>query len=299
MFKNNALPFALVFFVCLFAGVSLFSGGRGDSSASRDGSSTRNRDSRSTFSGGSTDMPDVTGVTEVEFSVPCTLMLSQGDDESLTVNPGIRSDEIEVTVVGNKLRIKLRDSWMNLSNRDYVFTLQLKNLSSLSASAASRVEASSVTSDSFYLSASGASTVEFSSITAQSADFQLSGSSNFRVDTCDASRLSLGCSGACNMFINQCASDYIDVDVSGSSSVTLDGNGPVEKIQLELSGASGFDSEYLPALEVTAGISGGSEAVVAVSGKLVANVSGAGGLQYLGSPTVDSETSGGGTVRRK
>lgn len=299
MFKNNALPFALVFFVCLFAGVSLFSGGRGDRSTSGDRVDMRDRTDGFRGSTGSAELPDVTGVTEVEFSVPCTLVLSQGESESFSVSPAIRSDDIEISVIGNKLRVRVRDSWINLSDRDYVFTLQVKNLASLTASAASKVEASSFTSDSFFLSASGASDVSFSSIMTQTADFQLSGSSELDCDSCSADRLTLGCSGAGEIRLRHCASDDIRANVSGSSSVALEGNGPVAKLELDLGGASDFDAEMLPATDVRAGISGGSEAIVAVSGALVANVSGAGELRYLGSPTVDSETSGGGTVKRK
>lgn len=294
MFKNNALPFALVFFVCLFAGVSLFSGGKRDNVDMRDIVDTPLN------SAGSLELPDVRGVTEVEFSVPCTLVLSQGDDESLDVDAGNSfDDEIEMTVIGNKLRIRRRDSWASRSISKYVFTLQLHGLSDLSVSGAGSVDASAFTAESLRISASGASDVAFSSIIAQSADFEVSGSSKLEFGACDAKRLSIGCSGAGDIRVSLCKSDDIDADVSGSSTVILEGTGSVEKISLELSGASDFDSERLQAIDVTAGISGGSEAIVAVSGKLVANVSGAGELRYLGSPIVDSETSGGGSVRQK
>jgi hypothetical protein len=294
MFKNNALPFALVFFVCLFAGVSLFSGGKRDNVDMRDIVDTPLN------SDGSLELPDVRGVTEVEFSVPCTLVLSQGDDESLDVDAGNSfDDEIEMTVIGNKLRIRRRDSWASRSISKYVFTLQLHGLSDLSVSGAGSVDASAFTAESLRISASGASDVAFSSIIAQSADFEVSGSSKLEFGACDAKRLSIGCSGAGDIRVSLCKSDDIDADVSGSSTVILEGTGSVEKISLELSGASDFDSERLQAIDVTAGISGGSEAIVAVSGKLVANVSGAGELRYLGSPIVDSETSGGGSVRQK
>jgi hypothetical protein len=87
-------------------------------------------------------------------------------------------------------------------------------------------------------------------------------------------------------------------NVSGASRITLSGKG--QKMALEASGASQADLSNFAVSEAAVEISGASKAVVNVSGKLDANVSGASTLRYVGNPTMGSiNSSGASTIGRQ
>ena len=86
------------------------------------------------------------------------------------------------------------------------------------------------------------------------------------------------------------------VDLSGSSSFV--GSGTVERLRLDVSGASRAESAELTARFANAMLSGASVARLRVVDALVVNASGASLLEYFGDPGVQAETSGASIVRR-
>jgi hypothetical protein len=91
------------------------------------------------------------------------------------------------------------------------------------------------------------------------------------------------------------ANDFA-IDLSGASSFA--GSGSVERLRLDLSGASRADAPGLAARFVTATLSGASVARLRVVDALVVNASGASLLEFYGDPTVQADTSGASLVRR-
>jgi hypothetical protein len=86
------------------------------------------------------------------------------------------------------------------------------------------------------------------------------------------------------------------VDLSGAASFAA--TGAVDRLRIDLSGASRVTAPSLRAREVDATLSGASVALVRAVDTLVVRASGSSLLQYLGDPSVHVDTSGGSTVQR-
>ncbi len=91
------------------------------------------------------------------------------------------------------------------------------------------------------------------------------------------------------------AGDFV-IDLSGAA--WFAGSGSVERLRLNLSGASRADAPGLTARFVDATVSGASVARLRVVEALVVNASGASLLEYFGDPTVRADTSGASFVTR-
>lgn len=90
----------------------------------------------------------------------------------------------------------------------------------------------------------------------------------------------------------------VSLNVSGASSVDLAGSGG--DLTAESSGASHIDLEDFPVQDASVEVSGASSATVAPSGRIDVEASGASHLYYLGSPTLGTvNTSGGSSIERK
>jgi hypothetical protein len=79
-------------------------------------------------------------------------------------------------------------------------------------------------------------------------------------------------------------SNQATLDLSGASAVDLTGN--ATNLTVDASGASKANLQDLAVQMLSIDLSGASSAVVAVSGTISADVSGASRLQYRGNPTL-------------
>jgi hypothetical protein len=86
------------------------------------------------------------------------------------------------------------------------------------------------------------------------------------------------------------------IDLSGASS--FGGSGSVERLRLDVSGASRVDAPGLTARFVNAMLTGASVARLRVVDALVVKASGASLLEFYGDPSVQADTSGASFVRR-
>ena len=93
------------------------------------------------------------------------------------------------------------------------------------------------------------------------------------------------------------AADSFDVEISGSGRV--EPTGTADTLVVDISGSARYLGEDLEALVGTVRVSGSGEAVVNVADELDVDVSGSGGVQYIGDPTVTQSISGSGDITRK
>ena len=103
-------------------------------------------------------------------------------------------------------------------------------------------------------------------------------------------------SGASRVEVTGVHERQLTIRLSGASTLTVGGTADV--VRADLSGASRCHAEALSARHVQADLSGASYVIVRVLDALVARVSGMSTLEYLGSPLIDSQLSGGGALRR-
>jgi hypothetical protein len=108
---------------------------------------------------------------------------------------------------------------------------------------------------------------------------------------------SLSISGTVEAHLSHLQGEKLKLDVSGTGS--LDADGEVDALTIDVSGAASIRAAGLKAKDVTVDLSGTSTAEVFASNSLQANVSGAGTIRYAGNPkTVQPTIAGVGTVEK-
>ena len=106
----------------------------------------------------------------------------------------------------------------------------------------------------------------------------------------------LGATGAARVEMKGVDLDRLDARLSGAS--TLEAAGTVERLALDVSGASRWSSAGLGSRTVTAEVTGTSYALVRAGDQLVATVSGVSVVEYVGDPVVTPSVSGLSVLRR-
>lgn len=89
------------------------------------------------------------------------------------------------------------------------------------------------------------------------------------------------------------------VAISGSGALDARIGGTVQTQTVDISGAGVYDAERLRAQDATVQVSGVANVVVNVEQALDVEISGAGGVEYLGNPRVTQHVSGIGRVKRR
>lgn len=91
--------------------------------------------------------------------------------------------------------------------------------------------------------------------------------------------------------------ESVSIELSGAAMVYLEG--AASELEVEMSGAGSLEADGMEVVDCTISISGVGSALVNVSGRLDAQVSGLGKVEYIGSPkSVKGDVSGVGNVRK-
>lgn len=132
----------------------------------------------------------------------------------------------------------------------------------------------------------------------QLEDINLGGASNtVSKHIISSKRLDIDVSGA-SEFEAEIKASELNIDLSGASEVNLTGYADIQYI--ELSGASDYDARNVESEECRIEGSGASRAVIKVSERLTADLSGASSVGYYGSPQyVNANASGASSVKSR
>jgi hypothetical protein len=110
-----------------------------------------------------------------------------------------------------------------------------------------------------------------------------------------ASLTGVSISGSGSIVVTGVDDSAFSADISGSGAVTAEGT-VSDALSVDISGSGHFEGEDLVAVTGAVNVSGSGSAVVNVTDDLAVSLSGSGDVEYLGSPTVDVDKSGSGTV---
>jgi predicted small secreted protein len=206
-----------------------------------------------------TEKRQVSGFNAVSFSGMGDLTLSQGNQETLTIEAEDNiMPHIITEVRGGTLYISqdqsARQNWIQPS-RPIRFNLAVKNIHSFDLS--------------------GAGTIQSASLKADSLSLNVSGAGNIKLDHVEVSDLTSGISGAG------------DIDIAGKAA----------RQDIHMSGIGNYRTGSLQAQSATVEISGAGNATLWVKDSLSANISGAGSIDYYGNPQVRKTISGVGSVK--
>jgi hypothetical protein len=204
---------------------------------------------------------DVSGFNSISIEYPADVTISQGAEESLTVEaPSDIQPEIRTEVRNATLHVSpppgltaLRRPQSGLVKID----ITVKQLTSLQFSSAGRVNVLGLQTDDLTVSVSGAGSMGLENLTAQD----------------------------------------LSVVLSGAGSVSASGRSPISDLNVNLSGVGNLDSSGLQSATGDVAISGAGSATVWVTQRLTAKVSGLGSVRYFGSPGVTKQVSGLGGVQ--
>lgn len=117
----------------------------------------------------------------------------------------------------------------------------------------------------------------------------VSGAANIESRNIKSENFEINVSGAAKSDLN-IETKNLKVDISGAGKFFL--AGIADNQFVSISGAGKYDAENLKSQEVKIRISGAGESVVSAEKKLIANISGASRLYYLGNPEIIKEVSG-------
>lgn len=203
-----------------------------------------------------------TDFSRVEISSAFDVEVVPGSAYSISVTADDNIfDFIRVSQADNVLKIAMGPGYSYFPSV-LIARVVMPDIDSLSAFGASRIELSGFSFEhDFTANISGASTLEFTGVVM----------GDISLDAGTASRIQ-GVVQAIDMTF----------EVTGASRVNLTGN--ARNLHLTGGGASNIDISSLEAQNATVGLSGASSAVVNITGRLDAGLTGASHLKYIGEP---------------
>ncbi len=228
-----------------------------------------------------TESRDVSGFSAISFAGSGDLYLTQGDEESLSVEA---DDDVMSSIVTEvkdgvlHLYRKKTSSWRGWFDDDDV-----------------RYDLTFVTLDSLRIAGSGdafAGRIE-------GADFaiNISGSADVNIDELDVDSLQIAVTGSGELRVAELNAGELKSRITGSGEVQV--SGAVNSQQISVTGSGDHIAPMLQSESVAARVAGSGTVDVWVTGDLEANVSGSGDVIYRGDPSVNSRVSGSGDVSQR
>jgi hypothetical protein len=197
---------------------------------------------------------DVSGFTALDMRTLGKVVLTQDDNESLTITGSDNIVSLVTTTV-----------------RDGVLTIE--------------------TSRPINITGTNSNNVLTFDITVQDlAGVTISGLADVEMDALNTSTLAVTMSGAGKVVLSTLSADSVDITVSGLGSVEI--GGQVTQQQIEISGAGDVQNGDLECQTANVTISGLGSATVWVTGELTGIISGGGNVRYYGSPQADTQSTG-------
>jgi acyl carrier protein len=203
-----------------------------------------------------TEERDVSGFDSIALSGFGEVIITQGDEESLTVETDDNLMRyIETEVRGGTLELGFTDDDILLRpSKSIIFRLSVIELTALGSSGAGR----------------------------------------FEIDELDADRLEVTLSGAGDIGIDSLTASDLVVTVSGAGNIELAGQVKTQEVNLNALG--NYVAPDLESQAATVRISGAGSASIWALDTLDVTISGAGNVDYYGSPEVSQNISGVGKV---
>lgn len=214
----------------------------------------------SSYALASTETRSLDNFSKISVSSGIKAVLVKGTKNQITIEADdVELDKIETEVSGEKLRVKIEESWWKFNwgkkRKVSVVITYTSELSGISASAGSNI-----TSDNI--------------ISGNNLDINSSSGANLKLEI-----------------------DAASVDASASSGAQLNLSGKAAKLDVDVSSGAGFNGYDLVSDDVEADASSGANARVWASNKIKANASSGGNISYKGSPgSKDVNKSSGGSV---
>ncbi len=224
-----------------------------------------------------TETRDVSEFHAIVFDAAGRMMITQGDTESLTIEAGRNiMPHILSEVKDGVLVIRMDEPRWNMAiPKPVQYMLVVKELDDIAIS--------------------GAGDIKLEDLESSSMEIDLSGAGNFEVGSLIADSLDISLSGAGNIDISDLNVASLDATLSGAGNFSLAGVAPDQTALL--AGLGSYQAGDLESARVTVEVAGASGATVWATESLKVIISGAGSVEYYGSPQVSQDVNGVGSVR--
>ncbi|MCB9906251.1 MAG: DUF2807 domain-containing protein [Planctomycetes bacterium] len=223
-----------------------------------------------------TETRETPGFQSIDVSGSANVFLTQGPLQALTIEcddnllPHIRSE-----VVDGTLRLGFeRGSWS--PSQTTIYRITAPEISGIEVSGAVNLRADAWQADLL--------------------DIQASGSTEIAIDQLQARSLQLRTSGASRITLASWTSESVRYEATGSSDLRAT-RGQVGQFEALCSGSSDIDMLGVQTQSATLRLSGSSDAQLWVEGQLTSRASGSASVRYRGTPTVQANVSGSGSVQ--
>lgn len=205
---------------------------------------------------------NVSGFTALAFKGMGRVELTQGDHDELVIEalPEIRS-RIQTNVRNNTLHIDYDEDWKDWTG--------IRTLSG--------------------------DKIRFRLVMREITSLSLSGIGSLDCPRIESTSLSLSLSGPSFLTVGALKCSMLNVSLSGVGS--LDIAGTTEELDVTLSGAGSFKASRLETTKANVRLSGVGTATVWVKETLNASISGAGMIEYFGSPQITQSNTGLGVLK--
>lgn len=214
-----------------------------------------------------TETREIEQFSKIKFKDFGTLILTQGERESLTIEAEESIiDGLIAEVRGDSLVLGLDEDWLN-------------RIGSLISSIFSSSKAEVIYRLTF---------VSLEKIS-------ISGKCSLNCAAIDAEDLKINVSGLGNLEFSQLACDNLNVNISGRGE--FDAAGSVQRQEVHISGSGEYQAPGLACQSARIVISGQGNATVRVAEDLDVNISGLGQVNYYGQPTIRQVISGVGKLK--
>ena len=201
-----------------------------------------------------TESRSVTGFNSVELSGIGTLIIEQGDRESLEITaeenllPHIKS-----AVSASRLQLGGEDFVNLLPTKDIIYRLKVKNLRQIESSGLGVVEMKKLETDHLAIEISGSGRVSLDNLQAQTLTLEISGLGDVSIKG-EVKSQQIEISGAGNYNAPNLSSENAEVEISGTGSAVL---WVSQQLDMELSGAGTI--HYYGSPTINSDVSGAGE----------------------------------------
>lgn len=238
---------------------------------------------------------EVSDFHAVELATVGTLIIEQGDSESLTLEVEDNLLPVFTTDVNDGvLVIDIKPGSSINSTLPILFHLTARDLDAITVGAAGNAEAAQLSADTLNITVTNSGSLKFDTVTANTLEISVRDNGALELGSVGSGEMTLNISGAGRSTIEAIETERLEVEITDAGEATLGGSATEQ--QVELSGSAGYQASDLVCETATITSGGASSAYVNVLNVLNATVTESGTIFYAGQPELNASAESAGEI---
>ncbi len=234
--------------------------------------------------------------SQLTFSLPASITLSQGPTESLTITADDNILPLLTTrVVNNELFVEGDRNHGFSTKKEIKIRVTVKSLNSLKIKGSGDVFGDQFKGDKLDIIIEGSGDVKFKEIRADQLRIAITGSGDIDIGNVESQSVESKTNGSGDIRFGALRAGQVNITLNGSGDISTSGS--ADKVAIEIAGSGEVHAGKLIAREVDVRVASSGEAAVHATEKITARVTGSGEIRYAGSPKkVDQVVTGSGSI---